>query len=150
MRTSHTKEILPNPHHACQRSSTILSSFLTTTNLAAASITQAPMRKSRYTCKIQICPWQALIVSVTSITPNIIHWVSKFKFNSLFNNTVSNTLANLKACVPKFNLEALLDHVVNIERRWKQWFKNFECCITFEGVTDQPSAPSKKKAALLL
>ena len=62
---------------------------------------------------------------------------------------MQNTLANLKACVPKFDPEALLDDGVNTERRWKQWLENFKCCITFDSVTDQPNVPSKKKAALL-
>ena len=62
---------------------------------------------------------------------------------------MSNTLANLKACVPEFDPEALTDDGVNMERRWKQWLENFECCLTFEGVTDPEDGPSKKKAALL-
>ena len=62
---------------------------------------------------------------------------------------MSNTLANLKACVPKFDLEVLLNDGVNTERIWKQWLENFKCCIAFQGVTDQPDAPSKKKAVLL-
>ena len=62
---------------------------------------------------------------------------------------MSNTLANLKACIPEFDPEVLLDGKVNIGRRWKQWVENFKCCITFEGVTDQPDAPSKKKTAPL-
>ena len=62
---------------------------------------------------------------------------------------MSNTLANLKASVPEFDLEAVLDNGINIERRWKQLLENFECCITFEGVTNQPNAPFKKKASVL-
>ena len=62
---------------------------------------------------------------------------------------MSNTLVNLKLCIPKFNSEVLLDDGVIIERCWKQWLENFECCITFELVTDQSNGLSKKKAALL-
>ena len=62
---------------------------------------------------------------------------------------MANTLANLKACVPEFDTEAMLDEGVNIERRWTQWLENFECCLTFEGVEDADNTPSKKRAALL-
>ena len=57
---------------------------------------------------------------------------------------MSNTLVNLKLCIPKFNSEVLLDDGVIIERCWKQWLENFECCITFELVTDQSNGLSKK------
>lgn len=63
---------------------------------------------------------------------------------------MSNTVANLKACVAEFDPEALLNDGVNTERLWKQWLENFECCIAFEGVTDQLDAPSKKKMFFLL
>ena len=62
---------------------------------------------------------------------------------------MSNTLANLKACVPEFDPENLTDEGSNAEKRWKQWLENFECCLTFEGVTDPAAGPSKKRAALL-
>ena len=62
---------------------------------------------------------------------------------------MTNTLANLKAYVPEFDPEALQTENINMERRWKQWLENFECCLTFEGVTDPEEGPSKKRAALL-
>ena len=39
---------LPNPHHTCQHSSAILTGFWTTTPLAAALITQTPMRTRQH------------------------------------------------------------------------------------------------------
>ena len=62
---------------------------------------------------------------------------------------MSNTLVNLKVCIPEFNSEALLDDGVKIERCWRQWLENFECCISFEGVTDQSNSLSKKKLPFL-
>ena len=82
--------------------------------------------------------------STDSTSPNIIHWDPQFKSNFLFPNAMSNTLVNLKVCIPEFNSEALLDDGVKIERCWRQWLENFECCISFEGVTDQSNGLSKK------
>ena len=62
---------------------------------------------------------------------------------------MANTLANLRACVPEFNPDSLIDEGSNTDKRWKQWLENFECCLEFEGVTDQPNEKSKKRAALL-
>ena len=62
---------------------------------------------------------------------------------------MANTLANLKACVPEFDPEAILEEGTNTERRWQQWLENFECCLTFEGVTDPDGGASKRRAALL-
>ena len=67
----------------------------------------------------------------------------------MFTNTISNTLGNLKAGVPEFDPDILLDDEVNIKRHWEQWLENFECCITFEGVIDQRNALSKNKVSLL-
>ena len=63
--------------------------------------------------------------STTSTSPDIIHWVSQFKFKSLFTKIMSNTLANLKACVPEFHPEGtrlrwLGKHRQTLEARvWK-------------------------------
>ena len=61
----------------------------------------------------------------------------------------SSSLASLKACVPEFKPAELSDSGHNQDRRWKEWLENFELVLEFEGVTDQTSGPSKKRAALL-
>ena len=57
----------------------------------------------------------------------------------------SSSLARMKACVPEFKPAELSDSGHNQDRRWKEWLKNFELVLEFEGVTDPTSGPSKKR-----
>jgi hypothetical protein len=56
---------------------------------------------------------------------------------------MSNTLANIRSCVPEFDTEQTAD-IQNLCRRFKAWLENFEAVCEFEDVTVQ-----KKKPALL-
>ena len=56
---------------------------------------------------------------------------------------MSNTLANLRACVKEFDPEQTAD-LINVAKRYEDWLENFEACADFEDVT-----VAKRKPALM-
>ena len=59
--------------------------------------------------------------------------------------TMSNTLANLRACVKEFDPEQSPD-LTKVSRKYEDWLQNFEACADFEDVSPDIQLPAVQPA----